>query len=259
VAAYLRPVDRQETAAEAASEAGTAPGSQGAERVESPHTALPASTAAPLSPARAALAAAQRRLQAANAALQQAQAPIERMSRLVAGHDARQRRLAELLAVAEEELTAWLMSDQVGQRPALSPEIAELGREIQIGAADSAAAEKAIGTTLQPAAQRAAEMVRVAGIDRTHAALLAAVAIAHELIVERYAPALRAMLEVEAELRSVEDAIRARNDDPTALAMAAQLSGDITQAKQAAAVPRDPEPGRRLLDALLRGEATARL
>jgi hypothetical protein len=131
------------------------------------------STPAPLSPARSQLRAAIASVTSASAALERAQQPIERLTRLIAEHDFRARKLADLRAVEEDRLTAWLIAGSAGPRPVPAQEIVELERELQTGSPDQIAAKKAL-ESLQPDVFSATARVRSAGLQREHAAFAAA-------------------------------------------------------------------------------------
>jgi hypothetical protein len=126
--------------------------------VDLPHH-RPAPSAPAASPARAALASAIASVTSASAALERAQQPIERLTRLIAEHDSLTTKLADLRAVEEERLTAWLIAGSAGPRPVPAQEIVEIEREVQIGSADQLAAKKALDS-LQPDVARAATRVR---------------------------------------------------------------------------------------------------
>jgi hypothetical protein len=149
----------------------------------------PAPTAPAASPARAALASAIASVTSASAALERAQQPVSRLTGLIAEHDSLTRKLADLRAVEEERLTAWLIAGSVGPRPVPAQEIVELDRELQTGAPDVAAARKAL-ESLQPDVARAADSVRSASLHRDQAAFAAALQVCHEYITDRYEPAL---------------------------------------------------------------------
>jgi hypothetical protein len=81
----------------------------------------PAPSAPAPTPARAALASAIASVTSASAALERAEQPVSRLRSLIATHDSLTRKLADLRAVEEERLTAWLIGS-AGPRPAPAPE-----------------------------------------------------------------------------------------------------------------------------------------
>jgi hypothetical protein len=237
----LRRVPSPETAAWPAEAANSARDGDGA-------------AAPPSTPARNQLRSAIAFVAAASAGLAKAQQPVERLSRLRADCAARVRRRDEWRADYEAACVAALIAGEA--RPVLPPELIELERDIEIEAADDAAAQKAI-TILELELQSAGDRVRSASRQRDQAVHAAALEICREYVLDRYSPALEAALEIECVLRSVVIALRAKGDavsgspDTSALSAASQLEEALAAAKREAGVRLDHAPGRRLLERLM--------
>jgi hypothetical protein len=204
-------------------------------------------------PGRARLAAAGAALAAATPALAEAQQRASRLSAAIAAAARFETELAALRAADEARLGDWLAASG-GNEPRPQPNPAILGADHSLTRlSEDAAAARAALPAAEQAFRHCAETVRALQRQRDDAICTAAVEAAHAF-AESYRAALSAALEQEARLRGLRDELLLRGNraeaPPGALSAAAQIGELISTTRRAAAVQRNPEAGRDLIEAL---------
>jgi hypothetical protein len=181
-----------------------------------------------------------------------ARAPHDRLGAVISNFMAAERALEAAKAEDERILGEWL-AEPDGPRPGPSPRTLAAEARLAALAPDAAAARQAVDQYL-PQIRETQAAVTAAGDRHRELIAIAALAASDELIRDELMPRLNAVLETEARLRSVAQALRQRSlatpPWPAAGARSAQVIEALTQARKQAGVPLDHDSGERLLNAL---------
>jgi hypothetical protein len=202
---------------------------------------------APLSGHRTTLKQAQDRLAAARAEVEEAHGPLRRLDERRAEQRSRRAELADHRRARAEAIAAWIAGGEQGDRPAGDPRMVGLEQRV-VELSRDAGAIHTIYAAAQARAAAASGNVVAAGAELAVAVANAAVEAAGGVIAE-YGERLRLALLSQARVESVIAALQAeQNSSATQAAIA--LRERLNEVRRTIEVPRDGEPGRRLLELL---------
>jgi hypothetical protein len=192
--------------------------------------------------------------QEAQAALETARVPERRLNEVIAEHALAEASLAAAKAEHIAAINVFLQSDGKGPRPSEPAVVLDAVRQVEALRPLAEAAEARL-PGVQNMIELKAVRVRTASVELRHAVWRAAVEAAERYARETWLVALNAAVAASAPLQSLRDELwaighRGADPDAAALSCAAQLDTVITATRAAAAAPRDPGAGVRLLNRL---------
>jgi hypothetical protein len=209
---------------------------------------------APAEPERSGLAAAISVLQLACAEAEKAAQPVSRLEEAVRAATAADASLKVLREEGQRQVADWIMTGCIGERPGPAPQLVETERKYALTLADAEAARATLAPLTEVLAA-ANERVRAAHHRRDEAAYLCALAVTRTRCA-RLGERIQAVLETEAELKSVADELariggRGGESGHVAARAAVEIRELILHTKRSAGMLPNLAAGRRLLQQLV--------